>query len=417
MKNCYYILLLVALVWCGQLNAQWTKVDFTAATGFNVSTLYLDGTTLWAGGTGKIFRSADGGNSWSEVSTGLQSAISNNSGITRVGNRVYASFAGNGNWFTYYTTDEGQNWTLDTAGWRGPAPIQLITYKDYVLTRLESNYILYKKNTDTAWNVLSLPSSHRTPGAMYAVGDTLILGIGNCAFTTNMGTTWTIRPYPNLGYPMGFFNGMYQNKANPTQFFCNYQILSNSKNFLVKTTDNQFTWDSVPMPLPTPARATAIWASGQDVFVAYEGSFVAADTLAKVFYSKNNGQSWTNITHNLYSMIQFKFHSISSFAMVNGSLFAGGVSASGVYKYTTGLTGLQQLIKPQTLTFYPNPALTTITLNTPAEYIEITDITGRLVLKAVLHEPTIDISMLPAGLYTLKAQNNHSVYQAKLVKN
>lgn len=411
-----YTLLAALLVWCGVTQAQWSKVDIVTTPGFNVSNLYLDGNTVWAGGTGKIYRSTDGGNSWTEVSTGLQSAISNNSGITRLGNRVYASFAGNGNWFTYYTTDEGQNWMLDTAGWQGPAPIQLHTYKDYVLARLESNFILYKKNTDAKWNVLPLPSTHRTPGAMYTVGDSLVLGIGYTASTVDMGVNWTVRSFPVTGYPMGFFNGLHQNQTKSNEVYSNWQILANSKNFLTVSRDNQYTWDSVELPVPAPARVTAAWVKGNDVFVAYEGSFTAGDTLAKVFYSADAGNTWSNITYNLYSLVQFKFHSANSFVVLNGNLLIGGLSSTGLFKYNLGTTGLPALLNSNSLRFYPNPATSSLNFTQAITHLTISDFTGKIVLQTMVKNRQVDISELPKGLYLITGYAGDEVYQSKLLK-
>lgn len=417
MKNYYTLLALVAFVWCGQASAQWSKVEITPGSGFNIGNLYKDGDILWAGGTGKIYRSADGGETWTNVSTGLQSPISNTSGITRLGNRVYASFSGNGNWYTYYTTDEGQNWIIDTAGWKGLAPIQLHTHKEYVLARLESNLIMYKKNSETSWSVLSVPSSHRTPGAMYSIGDSLVLGIGNCALTGDMGLNWTVRTMPATRFPMGFYNGFYQNKDNANEVYSNWQILTSSKNFLLVSRDNQYTWDSVELPVPAPARVTAAWVKGNDVYVAYEGSFAAGDTVAKVFYSSNSGQTWSNITQNLYSLVPFKFHSPNSLLVHNGNLFIGGLTTTGIFKYALGATGINNSKTHKTLNFYPNPANLKVTISNKVDYIQVSDLTGRVIINQTSSTQEIDISQLPQGFYLLTGYNDTEVYTAKFIKD
>lgn len=404
---------------CVSLFAQWSKVTVAGLpSGSGISTLYTDNNTLWAGGIGKIFRSGDGGETWAEVSTGLQSAISGNSGITRLDNRVYACFSGNGNWYTYYTTDEGQNWNIDTAGWVGPAPIQLHTHKEYVLARLESNYILYKKNTDATWNVLNVPEGFRTPGALYSVGDTLVLGAGNIALTTDMGATWTTRQtvWPQ-GYPLGFVNRVFQDRDNPSILFANYQVLATGKGFLIQSKDNQVTWDSIHILQDFPALATSMWVKGNNVYLAYGGSFTAGDTLTKVFNSSNGGQSWTNITENLFLLTQFKFHSLTSMEVLNGNLFAGGFSSAGIVKRATGSTGLKEVHSYRTLTLYPNPAADFVVVDEQADFIVITDLSGKVVMKPLAAGGKVDVSGLSQGLYLVHAQKGDRVFTGKLVKH
>jgi photosystem II stability/assembly factor-like uncharacterized protein len=403
-------------------NAQWEKVnDPKLVSGFGISTMYYDNAILWAGGTGQIFKSADGGNTWTDVSTGLQSGISGCTGIVKLGNRHYASFSGNGDHNVYYSENLGNTWNIDTAGWSNDggalyATIRLITYKDYVLAQLESNYIVYKKNTDPKWTILSVPNAFRTPGFMYSVGDTLILGAGNIAMTTDMGLNWTIRntTYPP-GTPLGFHNKVYQDRANPAVLFSNYQVLATSKTVLFVTHDNQMTWDSIHMDLDNQVAVSSMWIDGQNIYAAYVGSFQANDTTKKAFRSSNGGQTWSNITGNLYSLSQFKFHSLTSMQLVNGTLFAGGFSSAGIVKYATGSSGLNQLSASEQLTFYPNPASQFIYIDTDIETLVITDLNGKAVLESS-NAGEIDIRPLAPGLYFIKAQKNDQVFVSKLMK-
>jgi photosystem II stability/assembly factor-like uncharacterized protein len=407
----------------GSATAQWSKVnDPLLGSGFGVSATFTDNTTLWAGTTGRIFKSSDGGDNWTEVSTGLQSGISGCTGITKLGSRYYCSFSGNGNYFVYYTENAGQNWVLDTVGWSNnfgalPAAIQLTTHKDYVLARLESNFIMYKKNTDSQWNILDVPTAFRTPGGMYSVGDTLVLGAGNVALSTDMGLNWTTRntTYPQ-GMPLGFMNRIYQDHANPSVIFGNYQVLATSKPVLFVSKDNQTTWDSIHMDLDNQTLVTAMFIDGQDVYAAYAGSFQAGDTLKKVFHSNDGGNSWTNITENLYSFTTFKFHSMITMDRINGTLF-GGFSSAGMVKHTAdgGSTGFETFNQTKQLSVYPNPATSMIEVDNSIESLTLFDITGKSVLTTIVTGP-IDISALKPGIYFVNAKNGTQHYCSKLVK-
>lgn len=417
MKRTIYAFLFACLVSVNLVNAQWSKVSFPVENGFNIGRLYVDGTTMWAGGTGRIFRSTDGGSNWTEVSTGLQSAITMNSDIKRLGDRVYASFSGNGNWFTYYTTDEGQTWNLDTAGWVGPGPIHIHTHKEYVLVRCESNKINYKKNTDSKWSQLPLPDSHRTPGAMYSIGDTLVLGLGYIAMTVDMGQNWIFRNSNPTGYPMGFFHGVCQDASNPAHLYANYQVLATSRNFLVRTTNNQISWDSIPMNIPKPMATSSIWAKGNEVYVAYGGSFTNGDTLEKIYSSNDGAKTWTNITGNLYSHAPFKFHSLGSLNRMNNYLYGSGLSPQGIVRLEVGGSSSINEEEPgMALKVYPNPVQDFLWVDPTFADLKIYDTSGRCLAGLKGEESKYDLCQFAPGYYLLEATKGNNHYYLKIVK-
>lgn len=418
MNKVYILLFLISTTLFKTTLAQWQKVaipDFPPGVG--LINLYDDGQTFWAGGTGQIYKSTDKGATWTNVSNGLQSPISGNSGLAKLGNRVYASFAGNGNYYTYYTTDEGANWVLDTAGWQGPAPVQLHTHGDYILVRLESNFVLYKKNTDAKWQKLVTPDAFRTPGHMYSVGDTLVLGAGYIAMTTDMGQNWTTRQttYP---FPFGFISRLAQDKDNPKTFYADYTILSTNKSKMMVSRNGQITWDSITIPQNYPTSISQIWAKGNDVFTSFAGSFTPADTLTKVFRSQDGGNTWSNITGDLYSQLSFKFHSISSMIYNQGTLFAAGLVIPGgaMVKNVLGGVGLKEHSVSTSLLFYPNPAHSTLTIDKEITRFELYDMNGKpQIIKYNSEDGIIDVSLLPNGLYLAYIERLGVVYTEKLV--
>lgn len=420
----YYISILLLFVSFSALYAQWQTVTVTGLTGgFGISQMYDDGTTLWAGATGQIFKSTDQGSSWTEVSTGLQSGISNCTGIVKQGDRVYASFSGNGNHNVYYTTNAGQSWVIDTAGWSSvagvlPAAVQLTTHKDYVLARLESNFVLYKKNTDAQWSILNVPPAFKTPATVYSVGDTLVLGVGYMALSTDMGANWITRQgtLPS-GLPPGFLSAVYQDKANPSTLFGNYYMSADRTGKLMLSKDNQLTWDSLHIQLDDPQPVSSMWIKGNDVYVAFLGTFTAGDTLRKFFHSSDGGQHWTNMTDNLYTLSQFKFHSIRAMAVAGGNIYVGGFQSPQMLKHTAGSTGIREVKQNAHLHVYPNPAAGSITVEGHASCITITDLQGKALISVADHNGSaIDVSSLPQGMYLLKAQQGEQQLVTKFVK-
>lgn len=417
MKKFIYTFLL--LVFVTQSQAQWQNVPIANfPPGIGLINLYDDGQVIWAGGTGQIYKSTDRGANWTTVSNGLQSAISGNSGLVKLGNRVYSCFSGNGNYYTYYTIDEGANWILDTAGWQGPSPIQLHTHGDYVLARLESNFILYKKNTDTAWQKLTTPDAFRTPGHMYSVGDTLVLGAGYIAMTTDMGQNWTTRQttYP---FPFGFISRMVQDKDNPQTYYANYIVLATNKSKFMVSRNGQLTWDSITIPQDFPTSVSQIWAKGNDVLVAFNGSFTPADTVTKVFRSQDGGNNWSNITGDLYSKITFKFHSITSMVYTQGTLFAAGLTTPGgaMVKNVLGSVGLKETNASSTPLFYPNPTTDFIQFANGVNQAFVYNIQGQLVAQYNANQqPSISLNHLPAGVYWVQITLANQTYTQKIVK-
>lgn len=425
-----YTLVAMALV-SAMAQAQWQSVEIPGiGTGGSVQQWMVDGNTIWAGSTGQIFRSPDNGATWENVSATLQSSISSNSGIVKLGDRVYASFIGNGNYFTYHTTDQGQSWVLDTAGWVGsivgnvrPAAVQLHVHGDYVLARLESNFILYRSNTDTAWKSLSLPNSHRTPGFMYSVGDTLVLGGGYIAMTTDMGANWSFRSVstPANFSTEGFVSNIAVNKVNPAVVMASYQILRNSKQRYVISRNNQQTWDSIVLPgITSPADHSirAFYLNGNTMLVALTGSFQANDTTHKFFQSTDGGITWTNITNNLYSFTPFKFHSISAITVVNGEIWAGGFGNKGYVKLGGLPTSFGEVTAAKMmLHLYPNPSQDFIHWAIPAQEVRVTDVSGKTVMLQSGYElQSLAVASLPAGMYFLHVETSGGTLRASFVK-
>lgn len=401
--------------------AQWERVTVTGLpTGVGISTMYHDGTTFWAGSVGEIYKSSDNGSTWTEVNNGLQSGVSGVSGITKLGNRIYASFSGNGNYFVYYTTDEGANWVLDTAGWRSiagvvPAAVQLLTFKEYVLAKCESNYIMYKKNSDTKWSTLNVLSAFRTPGAMYYVGDSLFLGLGYVSGTADMGVTWSTPRSSVLpaGLPLNFLHNAQQDHSNPATLYANLQILSNSKNYMYVTKDNQYTWDSIPVNLKAPNAISAMYANGNEIYAAYQGSFT--DSTQKMFTSADGGKTWTDITTNLYSYTPFKFLSINRLLKAGGYIYASGLP-DGIFRYQAGSSGVAETVRNYQLDVYPNPASQVVHLSQPADAYTLTNLQGSVVRSENGNAISqVDIRSLDPGIYLLQLESAGKIAVKKIV--
>ncbi|MCU0440835.1 MAG: T9SS type A sorting domain-containing protein [Bacteroidia bacterium] len=419
-----FIYTFVLLVFVTQSQAQWQTVTSSAFPPFtSMQQLYVDGTNFWAGTTGQLFRSTDNGATWEAKSNGLQSAISGNSGIVRLGNRLYASFSGNGNYFPYYSTDNGDNWVLDTAGFNGVtlAPVQLHVHQEYILARLESNIILYKKNTDAAWGRLTVPNDFRTPGYIYSIGDTLVLGAGYRALTGDMGQNWITRNTTlPAGFGLGYFAKLYQNQQDPETFYATYIPFATNRPSFFISRDNQTTWDTLSISLSYPTNMGCVWAKGNDVFLSIQGSFTQADTTQKVYRSNDGGVTWLNITGDLYEKANFRFHTMSDIEVVNGFLYGAGITlkeGGAMVKLNIGSVGLKETNTTSTPLFYPNPTTDFIQFDNQVNQAFVYNMQGQLVAQYnASQQPNISVSHLPAGMYWVQITLANQTYTQKIMK-
>lgn len=403
---------------------QWNKVEVDQTQG--VSLLYYDGATLWGGTQGTTFRSADKGSTWTKVTAGLNSSLAKSTGFAKVDNAVYATFGGNGNFYAYYTTD-GNGWTIDTANWPSMSlpfvgtihPYSRLTLShknEYVLCVLESNYLIYKKQSDAQWTHMSLPSTHRTPDWVYSSGDTLFLYISSSSFTasevaytTDLGASWSTRTANAC-----------VSRIFPTDVpgkligigVTSLQTINDKLLFM--SHDNGISWDSLNLRPFSGGTITDVASGGSTIYASLAGS--NNDTLRKVVRSTDNGQTWQDLTDNLYSFVQFKFHPVSDLELLDGNLFAC-ISDMLFKSGGGGSSGLGKSIMHKQADVYPNPASGTIHIDVKGRTsLRFFDSSGRLCMEALTENGQADVSSLPRGLYHIEATNGSGTFSTRLIK-
>ncbi|MBP6304174.1 MAG: T9SS type A sorting domain-containing protein, partial [Bacteroidia bacterium] len=80
---------------------------------------------------------------------------------------------------------------------------------------------------------------------------------------------------------------------------------------------------------------------------------------------------------------------------------------------TTGITS----VNGNSINLYPNPANTLVYTDELAAYdrIELSDLTGKVVLSHALPSASIDVSSLPAGLYVTRVYGKTGVHAQRLL--
>ncbi|MBL7883422.1 MAG: T9SS type A sorting domain-containing protein [Bacteroidia bacterium] len=134
--------------------------------------------------------------------------------------------------------------------------------------------------------------------------------------------------------------------------------------------------------------------------------------------SKFDGVSWTNYSTNE----GYPYSTGGGYVKVDKYNNVWASSSSGVVVFNeNGIVGVEEKLFSQNFILYPNPASSTITIESTAykvQSIRIVDILGREVyyLQTTNNKTEIDVSHLPSGVYFVKAQNKDNVLSKKFVK-
>ncbi len=100
--------------------------------------------------------------------------------------------------------------------------------------------------------------------------------------------------------------------------------------------------------------------------------------------------------------------------------FIGNTTATGseLYIFDPNATNSSNAVNTIALTVSPNPTRDFIQLpdDIPAGIVEILDISGKSVLKRRNIDNTVDVSVLPTGIYGIRISGNQKTYISKFVK-
>ena len=419
--------LLLIVFYFSDLDAQWQETAFR--TNMNstalVTKLYYDGTSLWAGSRSTVYRSADKGNSWENVTSGgITVNQTDVKDIIQLGEYIYVAFGGNGNKQIYRSKDNGKTWEADMAGYTQFQHVtNFYTYKDYVLGKLETKAVIYKKNSDSQWSTLVVPDSRfNSPVTIFSKGDSLILTSGQggpaIALTVNMGQTWTTRvvswgnevPANGDWLVPAVWHGRYNKEqmAGVNRGFVTSPRLEYVYNFL-KTNDGMYSFTKNNTFFQTENIST-IWFTNDVFFVAY--------TRSNVWKSTDGGQNFTDITGNLKGFVQYLHLPILSMEVVDDKLFVAG-NQNGILVSSVVPTSVEST--EATLSgVFPNSAKDKIKVYSSMEnaFVRIIssegkEMTGRRPLTLT---DELNIAHFPKGMYIVQVLSAEKTEAHKIIK-
>lgn len=413
-----------------QANAQWRETSLKTDVNSNngITKLYYDNDVFWAGSRSRVYKSEDKGNSWTNVSTGIDVLQTDVKDIIKLDNYVYVAFGGNGNKQIYRTNNNGQSWSLDSAGHTQFQHVtNFYTHQDYVVAKLETNFVLFKKNTDSEWSTFSIPDTRfNTPQTIFSKGDTLVLTSGQStpgmALTTDMGQTWTFRN-TNWGADLpangDWTFGVWHGKQNKQQMFGTHRGFTTSPPLqyiyhFVNSYDGMQSFDTISF---NSSGLVNMWLQDDDLYAGFIRSNSELEN--RIMHSSNRGQSWTDITGNMLDFVQFKHLPVSCIEVIDGVVFVAG-NQNGVLTNgtTVGISNKQQ--NKSSISVYPNPTKNSIMVKGIERNSEISifNALGQSVYHSKnLQAQSIDVSLLPLGIYVLHCQDiDGSMTQTIFVK-
>lgn len=419
MKNLFFLIIFLSTA----LSAQWHESSFRSSmnNSSTVTTLYYDGTLLWAGSRSQVYNSADKGVSWSNVTSGgITVNQADVKAIIRLNEYVYVAFGGNGNKTIYRSNDNGQSWMPDMEGYTQFQHVtHFYTYNDYIVGKLETNAVLYKKNSDKSWSTLAVPDSRfASPATIFTKGDSLVITSGQSgpaiALTTDMGQNWKIRSTSwgndipaNGDWHLPVWHGRFNSGQvyGVNRGFVTSPRLEYVYNF-VSSDDGMTTFTKKNTFFQTETIST-MWIHNNEIFVAYSRS--------NVWHSSDGGLTFTDITANLKSFVQYLHLPILSMEVVDNKLFiAGNQNGILVYELVTSVDSHPTI---GVLSTVISGKYLLSTFGESALY-QIFNLNGKLKYSGQVQgmNQEIDIRHLPGGMYILHVESEGKTSVHKLIK-
>ena len=287
----------------------WIYQGTPAYTHADIHALDFYGTVLYVGSDGGFFKSADGGTTWTDLSTGLGiTQIYRIGGYPANANLVYAGAQDNGS-----NRYSGTNTWTHVLGADGMETAIDYTNSNIVYVCIQNGGL--RKSTNGGSNFSSITSGITEGGAWvtpYVLDPVnpqiLYAGYVNIWKTTNGGTSWS----KISNFTTSTFNALAVAPSNP-----NY-IYASKSSTLYRTTDGGANWTTISTGLPGLYISYIAVASNDPNKIWVTLS--AYTSGQKVYASTNGGTTWTNYSGTLPNLpINCIVHASSS----NDALYVG----------------------------------------------------------------------------------------------
>ncbi len=357
MKTILRFLLVTALALTGfsPSHAQWVQTNGPTGGGY-VTSFAISGTNLFAGlalnsttAVGGVFRSTDGGATWTAVNTGLPADISVLS-LAVSGTTLFAGTDyGRG---VYRSTDGGANWTIVGTGFGAQSVSSFAVIGANVFAATQGNGVFLSTDNGTTWTAVNSGLNGLGSTYVYALaasGTTLFAGTsGNGVYrSTDSGGSWT-SVNAGLGDPVAGFPFVCSLAVSGAEVFAGTLYGQ-----IYHSTNSGATWTAANSGIPSNNPVYALATRGTNLFAGIDG-LGPANGPGGVFCSTNNGANWTRVSNGLTN------NHVRTI-VVSGDNVLAGTSGGGVWKRPVSeLLSIESATRqlPKRLSLeqnYPNP--------------------------------------------------------------
>lgn len=277
----------------GNGGVSWTSVSIVADTAF-VNSFVAIGTTLFAGtNNGAVYRSTNNGVNW----TSIYNVVSGGqvSSLAAVGNTLFAAISG----AIHRSADNGANWVTVNNGLGNPSVSNLAVIGT-VLFAGAGNGVFRTTNNGANWTQINNSGAY----ALAVSGTTLYASIGQyqVSRSTDNGASWM-----QVGSLPGYYiTSITLNGAS---------LFVSTSNGAYRTIDNGANWTEMNNGLDYLS-TQALTVIGTTVFIGTAGG---------VYSTTDNGVNWTHLNNGIGSV------PVSVLALNGTTLFAGA-SSNGIYR-------------------------------------------------------------------------------------
>lgn len=271
----------------------WNYVGIAGAMSF-IDLSMASAQNIFITSANEIFKSTDGGISFSPIGNPAQSTGTNILSIdfVNLNNGLAGSESGN----IFFTNDGGTTWNNYVSNpWFDAKDVVANTSNNFFTTGTFGS-ILKSSNGGAVWNELSTRISETRLNAIDVVSSTSAFAAGVAGTilnTVNGGTTWTAQSSSAGGEDLQdilFVN-------------TNTGVAVGSNGTIVKTTDGGLNWNFIFSGI------------GENLFglnQAGSNKIFACGANAKIAVSTNNGDTWTDVP-NSFQGLGYDYYSIQSF--------------------------------------------------------------------------------------------------------